>query len=371
MNWKRITELPLNSYLQEEKKMKIYKFALIGCGRISYKHIDAIKKIENSKLVSLCDINKERAKVKGEENNIPWYTDYKAMMENEDIDIVNILTESGKHAQIFKDIACYKKNVIVEKPMALTLNDADDMIRISDENGIKLFEVKQNRFNPPVQLLRRALDEGRFGKLILGNVRVRWHRDQAYYDQDSWRGTWKEDGGVFTNQASHHLDLLEWMMGDVESVFAKSGTFLHKIEVEDTGVALFKFSNGALGTFEATTCTNPVDLEGSLSVLGENGTVEIGGFAVNEMKTWNFKEQKEYDISAFNSSYLPENVYGYGHELYIRNVLESIENNTKGLVEGIEGRRSLELINAIYESIETETEIFLRFKPKKCRLGNN
>ena len=351
--------------------MKKYKFALIGCGRISYKHINAINQIENAQLVSVCDLKEEKAKKKGEENNIPWYTDYHKMLKNEDVDIVNILVESGKHAEVFKDIAKYKKYIIVEKPMALTLYDADDMIRISDEAWIKLFVVKQNRFNAPVQLLSRALEEGRFGKLILGTVRVRWHRDQAYYDQDYWRGTWKYDGGVFTNQASHHLDLLEWMMGDVESVFAKSDTFLHKIEVEDTGVALFRFTNGALGTFEATTCTNPVDLEGSISILGENGTVEIGGFAVNEMKVWNFKDKKDYDQEAFNSSYIPKNVYGYGHELYIRNVLEAIENNTRGLVEGIEGRRSLELINAIYESIETEKEIFLRFKPKKCKLGNS
>ena len=351
--------------------MKKHRFSLIGCGRISYKHINAINTIENAKLVAVCDTKKERAKAKGEENNVPWYIDYHKMLENEDVDIVNILVESGKHTEIYRDIAQYKKNVIVEKPMALTLQDADDMVRITDETGTKLFVVKQNRFNAPVQLLRRALEQERFGKLILGTVRVRWHRDQDYYDQDDWRGTWRYDGGVFTNQASHHLDLLEWMMGDVESVFAKSGTFLHKIEVEDTGVALFRFTNGALGTFEATTCTNPVDLEGSLSILGENGTVEIGGFAVNEMKIWNFKDRKEYDKEAFNSSYIPKNVYGYGHKLYIRNVLEAIENNSKGLVEGIEGRKSLELINAIYESIETEKEIFLRFKPKKCRLGNN
>ena len=351
--------------------MKKYKFALIGCGRISYKHINAINNIENAELVAVCDIKEDRAKTKGEENNIPWYTDYHEMLKNEDVDIVNILVESGKHAEVFKDTAKYKKHVIVEKPMALTLHDADDMIRISDENGTKLFIVKQNRFNKPVQLLRKALEEGRFGKLILGTARIRWHRDQAYYDQDYWRGTWKYDGGVFANQAAHHLDLIEWLMGDVESVFAKSETFLHNIETEDTGVAIFKFANGALGTFEATTCTNPIDLEGSISILGENATVEIGGFAVNEMKVWNFKDKKDYDTEAFNTSYVPKNVYGKGHEEYIRNVLNVIENGTKGLVEGKEGRRSLELINAFYESIETEKEIFLKFKPKKCKLGND
>ena len=192
--------------------MKKYNFALIGCGRISYKHINAINVIENAKLVAVCDIKEERAKTKGEENNIPWYTDYYKMLENEDIDIVNILVESGKHAEVFKDISKFKKHIIVEKPMALTLPDADNMIRISDENRIKLFVVKQNRFNPPVKLLRKALEDRRFGKLILGTVRARWHRDdQAYYDQDYWRGTWKYDGGVFTNQASHHLDLLNRM----------------------------------------------------------------------------------------------------------------------------------------------------------------
>jgi len=349
--------------------MNKYKFALIGCGRILYKHINAISNIANTELVAVCDLKKERAKLKGEENNVPWYTDYHKMLGNEDIDIINILVESGKHAEVFKNIAKYKKHIIVEKPMALTLSDADEMIRIADQEGIKLFVVKQNRFNAPVQLLRRALDDCRFGKLIMGTVRVRWHRDQAYYDRDYWRGTWKYDGGVFTNQASHHLDLLEWMMGDVEMVFAKSDTFLHEIETEDTGVAIFRFNNGALGTFEATTCTNPVDLEGSISILGENGTVEIGGFAVNEMKVWNFKDKRDYDANAFKSSYVPKNVYGFGHELYIRNVIEAIESNTHGLVEGIEGRKSLELINAIYESIETNKQIFLRFKPRKCKLG--
>jgi len=177
--------------------MKRYKFALIGCGRISYKHINAINSIENAELVAVCDLKEERAKKKGEENNIPWYTDYHKMLEIEDVDIVNILVESEKHAEVFKDIAKYKKQIIVEKPMALTLSDADEMIRISDEARIKLFVVKQNRFNAPVQLLRRVLEEGKFGKLILGTVRIRWHRDQAYYDQDYLRGTWKYDGGRF------------------------------------------------------------------------------------------------------------------------------------------------------------------------------
>lgn len=243
--------------------------------------------------------------------------------------------------------------------MALTLEDADKMIEACDRNGIRLFVVKQNRYNLPVQKLREALEAGRFGKLVMGSVRVRWCRDNAYYRQDSWRGTWAMDGGVFTNQASHHIDLLEWMMGDVESVFAKSITALSEIETEDTGVAVLKFKNGALGVIEATTATRPKDLEGSISILGEFGSVEIGGFAVNEIKTWNFVESLESDKEVREKySTNPPNVYGFGHKEYYLHVIDSIVHNKKALVDGLEGRKSLELIIAMYESIETGKEVF-------------
>jgi predicted dehydrogenase len=214
------------------------------------------------------------------------------------------------------------------------------------------------------------MEAKRFGKLVLGTVRVRWCRTQDYYDQDSWRGTWAYDGGVLTNQASHHIDLLEWMMGDVESVFAKSATALVDIEAEDTAIVTLKFKSGALGIIEATTAARPKDLEGSISILGEKGTVEIGGFAVNEMRHWNFSEALPGDDEVFEKfSVNPPNVYGFGHQAYYEHVVDCIKNEKKALVDGLQGRKSLELINAMYESIETGKEVFLRFNPKKARLG--
>lgn len=346
------------------------RFALIGCGRIAQKHIDAIAKLESAELVAVADTNDKRASQIGKQCDVPFYKNYLEMLNDESIDVVNILTPSGLHAKNVLDIASFKKHIVVEKPMALTLNDADAMIKACDENGVKLFVVKQNRYNLPVLKLAEAVKAGRFGKPVLGTVRVRWCRDQKYYDQDDWRGTWAMDGGVFANQASHHIDLLEWLMGDVESVFAKSATHLVNIEVEDTGVVLLKFCNGALGVIEATTATRPKDLEGSISILGENGSVEISGFAVNEMKVWNFKEAQEHDADVLkNYSQNPPDVYGFGHQAYLQNVVDCILHNKKALVDGLEGRKSLELIHAIYESIETGKEIILHFTPKKCRLG--
>jgi predicted dehydrogenase len=348
------------------------KFALLGCGRIAKRHSELLghKQIENAELVAVCDVVEEKAKKIGEQFSVPYFTDMHEMLKNIDIDVVTVLTESGYHAKHVLEIAKYKKHIVVEKPMALTLDDADAMIEACDEAGTKLFVVKQNRFNVPVVKTREALENGRFGKLVMGTVRVRWCRPQAYYDQDSWRGTWALDGGVLTNQASHHVDLLEWMMGDVESVHAMSTTALADIEAEDTAVVNIRFRNGALGIIEATTAVRPKDIEGSLSVLGENGTVEIGGFAVNQMKVWNFSDKQTGDDEVMgNYSVNPPNVYGFGHQAYYEHVVDSIINNKKHLVDGLVGRKSLELINAIYESIETKKEVFLRFKPKHCRLG--
>lgn len=348
------------------------KFALIGCGRISKKHSELLgnNEIDGAKLVCVCDIDINKAEDLGKKFNVPYYDDMHKMLHNEEIDVVSILTPSGMHAQNVLDIVKYKKHIIVEKPMALTLHDADAMIRACDEYGVRLFVVKQNRYNLPVQQLKKALDDNRFGKLVLGTVRVRWCRTQDYYDQDSWRGTWKYDGGVLSNQASHHIDLLEWMMGDIESVFAKGMTALVDIEAEDTAVVTVKFTNGALGIIEATTAIRPKDLEGSISILGEKGSVEIGGFAVNEIKHWNFIHSTVEDENIKeNFSVNPPNIYGYGHKAYYEHIVDCIKHNKKALVDGLEGRKSLELINAIYESIETNKEVFLRFNPKKCKLG--
>lgn len=352
------------------------KFALVGCGRIAKRHAQILSgdQVKAASLVAACDPNKERAEEFGETYKVPHFASISQMLETmgDKVDVVNILTPSGLHAKHCLEVARFKKHVVVEKPMALTLEDADEMIQACDQAGVRLFVVKQNRYNLPVIKLREALDAGRFGKLVMGTVRVRWSRDQKYYDQDAWRGTWAYDGGVFTNQASHHIDLLEWMMGGVESVFAKSATALVDIETEDTGVAILKFMNGALGVVEASTATRPRDLEGSISVLGEKGSVEIGGFAVNQMKTWQFSEAQEGDdqiLSEFKEN--PPDVYGFGHTRYLQHVVECIQQNKAALVDGFTGRRSLELINAIYESIETKREVPMRFRPVKCRLGSS
>lgn len=348
------------------------RFALVGCGRIAKRHTDllGLGQIAGARLVSVCDVVAERARHYGERYDVPWFTDFHEMARQVDADVFVILTESGHHAEHALALAPYGRHIMVEKPMALTLADADAMIDACDRHGVKLFVVKQNRFNVPVIKLRQALEAGRLGRLVLGTVRVRWCRTQAYYDQDAWRGTWALDGGVLTNQASHHVDLLEWMMGEVDSVFARSLTALVDIEAEDTAVVLLRFRSGALGVVEATTAVRPRDLEGSLSILGERGSVEIGGFAVNQMKVWEFVDPLPEDSTVMEKfSVNPPNVYGYGHQAYYEHVVDCIRNDRRQLVDGLEGRRSLELISAIYESIETGREVQLRFRPRLCRLG--
>ena len=348
------------------------KFALVGCGRIAKRHSELLgeKQIKGAQLVAVCDIDQDKADKIGNQFNVPPFSDMDEMMNAIDIDVVVVLTPSGLHAEHAVNLAKYGKHIMVEKPMALTLDDADAMIGACDQNGCKLFVIKQNRFNVPVVKLREAVNQGRFGKLVLGTVRVRWARHQPYYDQAPWRGTWAMDGGVLTNQASHHVDMLEWMMGDVESVFAKATTALADIEAEDTAIVTVKFKSGALGIIEATTATRPSDLEGSISVLGAKGSAVIGGFSVNKMLTWKFETEVAGDSDVLEKySVNPPNVYGFGHQAYYEHVVECVSDGKQNLVDGLEGRKSIELISAIYESVETGKEVFLRFKPKQCKLG--
>jgi UDP-N-acetyl-2-amino-2-deoxyglucuronate dehydrogenase len=345
---------------------------LLGCGRIAKRHSDLLggNHIDGARLVAVCDNVRPRADAIASKFGVPAHDDIGDFLARDDIDAVAVLTPSGMHA--VHAIACAKagKHIIVEKPMALRLQDADDMIRACDEAGVKLFVVKQNRFNVPVVKAREALEAGRFGRLILGTVRVRWCRDQSYYDQDDWRGTWAYDGGVLSNQASHHVDMLEWFFGDVVSVHARAITALAKIETEDTAVATLMFRNGALGVIEATTAARPTDLEGSLSILGEKGTVEIAGFAVNQIRHWRFVDELASDKDVIEKfSVNPPNVYGFGHQAYYQHVVDCLVNQHAALVDGLEGRKSLELISALYESIETGAEVPLRFAPRLGRLG--
>ncbi len=348
------------------------RFGLLGCGRIAGRHSELLggNHIDGARLIAVCDPVRARADAIASKFSVAAVYDMDTFLARKDIDAVAVLTPSGMHPEHV--IACARagKHVVVEKPMALRLQDADNMIRACDEAGVKLFIVKQNRFNVPVVQARKALEAGRFGRLILGTVRVRWCRDQAYYDQDAWRGTWAYDGGVLTNQASHHIDMLEWFFGDVDSVHARGVTALAKIETEDTAVATLKFRNGALGIIEATTAARPIDLEGSLSILGERGTVEIAGFAVNQIRHWRFVDELASDREVVEKfSVNPPNVYGFGHQAYYEHVIDCLIHQRAALVDGLEGRKSLELISALYESIETGDEVPLRFTPRLSRLG--
>lgn len=348
------------------------KFALVGCGRIAVRHAELLSggQILGAELVAVCDVKSDRAESFGEKHSVAYFTDMHEMMQKKEIDVVVVLTESGNHARHVIELSDYGRHIVVEKPMALTLTDADAMIAACERANIRLFVVKQNRFNVPIVKLREALEQDRFGKLVLGTIRVRWCRPQDYYDQAPWRGTWAYDGGVLANQASHHIDMLEWMMGGVDSVFAMGSTALVNIEAEDTAVVSLRFSNGALGIIEATTATRPVDLEGSISILGEGGAVVVGGFAMNKMVSWNFVDEQPDDSTVMDRfSVNPPNVYGFGHQAYYDHVVSSILNRTPQLVDGREGRRSLEIISAIYESMETGKEIRLHFRPDRCKLG--
>ncbi len=348
------------------------RFALVGCGNIAKKHVHVIENyIDNAEITALCDVVPEKAQALAEQHNIRAFDSIERMMAEagDKIDIVTILTPSGCHCENVMELVHYGKPLVVEKPIALRLDDADRIIRECDQHGVKIFVVHQNRYNTPITKAWEALTQGRFGKLVLGTVRVRWKRDQAYYDAADWRGTWAYDGGVMTNQASHHIDMLTWFMGDVESTKAMATTRLVDIECEDTGVALLRFTSGAFGIIEATTATRPKDLEGSISILGEKGSVVIGGFFMNELVTWEFEDHQPIDDIIMEQYGKNPDAWGYNLGEYLKGVIASLEIERAGLVDGIEARKSLELISAVYESVETGREVSLRFKPKRCRLG--
>jgi len=345
------------------------RFGLIGCGAIANKHIVALKRLENAEIVGAYDTDKNALESLAGKYQVPVFDNLERMITEANPDVLNILTPSGAHAENILETLRLNKHYVVEKPLALRLDQIDTILRECDVRGLKIFVVQQNRFNPPIKKLKEAIDEGRFGRLVLGTVRVRWRRDQKYYDQKAWRGTWAQDGGVLTNQASHHIDILIWMMGEVESVMAKTATRLVNIEAEDTGVAIIKFKNGALGIVEATTATRPKDLEGSLSVLGEEGSVEVGGFFMNELKLWSFSNSTPEDDEVWKTSATTPAEPAWSHTEFFKDVIGSLHSQRKGLIDGLEGRKSIEIINAIYESAETGKEVFLRFVPKNCRLG--
>jgi len=346
--------------------------ALLGCGRIAKRHADLLGngQITGARLAAVCDVAPERLRTFAAHYRVPGYGSLIEMLGDKGIDAVAILTPSGMHASHAIAVAQAGRHVVVEKPMALTVADASAMIAAAEVARVRLFVVKQNRFNVPILKAREALDAGRFGKLVLGTIRVRWCRDQAYYAQDAWRGTWAWDGGVLANQASHHVDMLSWFMGEVASVHARGITALVDIEAEDTAVATLRFANGALGVIEATGAARPRDMEGSISVLGSGGAVEIAGFAMNQIRTWQFTEPLDSDREVMERfSVNPPNVYGFGHQAYYEHVVGCLESSRPALVDGAEGRRSLELIAALYESMASGEEVQLPLRTQHARLG--
>jgi len=329
--------------------VKKLNFGIIGCGRIAYKHAEAVSKNEQADLMCVCDIIEEKAvQYKDKYGAGDHCADYRRMLELPGLDAVSICTPSGMHAAMGIAAAKAGKHVVVEKPMALSLQDADDLINACEENGVKLAVCFQNRFNPPVQKLRRALEAGRFGRLTHGSAVIRWFRPQDYYDQAPWRGTWAMDGGCLMNQSIHDIDLLQWMLGPVESVFGYTATNLRKIEAEDVGVAVLKFKNGALGVIEASTTVYPENLEETLSIFGEKGTAVLGGIAVNKIETWKFAGLTEENGATEPLQQDVPNVYGYGHAALIEDFIEAVHNDRKPYIDGREGRGALEIVLSIY-----------------------
>ena len=336
-----------------------FRVALVGCGRISRNHVDAIERTEGLELVAVCDIVEARARDTAQRLKVPWFQSIEEMLATVECDVVTVATPSGLHPAHGTVAARAGKHVVCEKPMAISLGGADDLVRECDAAGVRLFVVKQNRLNPAIQLLKRAVDRGRFGRIYMANTTVRWSRPQEYYDQAAWRGTWKYDGGAFMNQASHYVDLIQWLVGPVESVIAKTATLARRIETEDSGIAALKFRSGALGVIEVTMLTYPRNLEGSITVLGERGTVKVGGTAVNRVEHWVFADYDDDDKLVETAATNPPNVYGFGHQGYYRNVVAVLRGDATPDTDGRAGRKSLELILGIYESARTGREVTL------------
>jgi len=334
-----------------------FRIALVGCGRISKNHFEAIDKIDGLDLVAVADSDPKRASEAGAQWQVPAFTSLEKMLKEASPDVVTIATPSGLHTEQGIIAARAGKHVVMEKPMAISLSGADALVQACDKAGVQLFVVKQNRLNPPIQLLKRAIDRNRFGRLYMASCTVHWARPQEYYDQAPWRGTWEFDGGAFMNQASHYVDLIQWLMGPVESVMAKTATLARRIETEDSGVAILKFRSGAIGTIQVTMLAYPRNLEGSITILGEKGSVKIGGTAVNKVENWQFAEYDDDDKLVAATETNPPNVYGLGHQGYYRNVLSVLRGEARPDTDGRAGRKSLELILGIYESAKTGREV--------------
>lgn len=343
------------------------KYGLIGCGRIAVNHVKAAQNNE-LEFVAACDIEREKIdalfdKVDyADRDKVAYYDDYHVMLEEHpDLELIAIATESGKHAAIALDCIGAGKNLIIEKPIAMSIEDADEIVRRADEAGVVVSACHQNRFNAAIQDLRAAVEANRFGRLSHGSIHVRWNRNRGYYDQASWRGTWAQDGGCLMNQCIHGIDLLRWMMGDeVEEVYGVTRQQMHPyLEAEDVGLAVVKFRNGAIGTIEGTVNVFPENLEETLCLFGEDGTVKIGGTSTNNIDLWRFKEAEAADEEKQGFCEATSNVYGNGHTLLYADVIEAIAEGRKPYVDAVAGRNALEMVLAIYQSQKTGVPVRL------------
>jgi UDP-N-acetyl-2-amino-2-deoxyglucuronate dehydrogenase len=331
-----------------DRKMR---FALVGCGRISKNHFQALARhAERAELIAVCDTDFAALAAAEAATGVRGFGSLHELLSHSDADIVVLTTPSGLHSQ--QAVACARagRHVLSEKPMATKFEEGQAMVRACRDAGVKLFVVKQNRLNATVQLVKRAIDQGRFGRIYLSTVNVFWTRPQSYYDAARWRGRWDLDGGAFMNQASHYVDLLDWLVGPVDSVHAYTATLARDIEAEDTGVMSVRLRHGGLGSVNVTMLTYPKNMEGSITILGERGTVRIGGTAVNKIEHWEFDTPHEDDAMVGNASYGTESVYGPGHPLYYDNVINTLRGEAHAEVDGYEGLRSLEVLVAAYRS---------------------
>jgi len=350
----------MTTLVREPITSRRIRFALVGCGRISKNHVAAIEAhAERSELVDVCDAAPEALKATVAKTGARGHSSLSTLLDSTTADCVILATPSGLHSAQTIQIAGAGLHVMTEKPMATRWRDGLQMVDACDRAGVHLFVVKQNRRNATLQLLKQAIERGRFGRIYSVAVNVFWTRPQGYYDSANWRGTWEFDGGAFMNQASHYIDLLDWLIGPIESVMAYTGTLARNIQVEDTGVATLQWRNGALGTLNVTMLTYPKNLEGSITILGETGTVRVGGVAVNEIQHWEFADQAPEDADITNASYATSSVYGFGHPLYYDNVIETLRGEAQPETDGREGLKTLELLIALYLSARDGKRIAL------------
>lgn len=337
-------------------------FAIVGCGRIAPRHAQALADISTSHnlhLVAACDVIESRVKHFTNTYGGTPYTDLDALLARDDVHVVSICVPSGLHSEIGQRAARAGKHVLVEKPIALTLEDANALIDTCEREGVTLGVVLQNRFNPPMRDLRALVDSGALGRIYLGSVTVRWFRPQSYYE-DGWHGTWAMDGGALMNQSIHHIDALQWLMGEPRSVFAYTGTLAHKMEAEDAGVAVLRFPSGALATIEGSTLTYPENLEGSVALFGEHGSVKVGGTALNRKIFWKVAGRIEEEREILTRETVdPPTVYGYSHREQILEMAAAVREGRQPVTHGREARRSLRLVLALYESARTGREVLL------------